>query len=65
MPAPKVKEWTPIRTRTGKLVHATSLVRPRQTLCGRSCDGGVIVPARLTCDDCKEKVRLPASRRRR
>lgn len=61
-----LRQFTPVRPRTGGETHATSLATPRKTECGRACDGWVVVSGRakgrrivappLTCEGCKDAI---------
>lgn len=57
-----VLEYTPIISRTGKVVHAVSLaLRPMKTACGKSFSKGWRVALRrLSCKECKLAVGLDA-----
>ncbi len=51
-------EYTPVRPRRGRLVHATSLSGPNETSCGRKFEGWIAVAKPLTCRDCMMAVGL-------
>lgn len=58
-------QYTPIRARTGKLVHAITLQEPTETACGRKCAGWVVALIKVNCTDCQKMVFFPVKRRRR
>lgn len=64
MPSP-VAEYTPIRARGKRLVHAVALTSPARTACGKRCSGWVVECTQVTCTTCKEQVHYPVKRRPR
>lgn len=57
-------EFTPIAAPSGRLVHATSLRSPGETVCGKKFRGWVISLRRVTCNDCKLAIGHKCRRRR-
>lgn len=51
--------FIPVTPRTGGEVHATSLDKPGSTACNREFRGWKVVPHKLTCQQCKERLHLP------
>lgn len=57
-------EYTPVRARTSKVVHATSLHEPGETACGIQFRGWVIAVRALTCAECKLAMFMDARPKR-
>lgn len=47
------ESYTPIRARTGRVVHAITMHDTQRTACGRKLIGGVIVARALSCKKCR------------
>ena len=63
MPVPEQSvEYTPVRARTSKLVHATTLATPNVTACGKKYRGWVIAVNPLTCPDCRRAIFMPVGK---
>jgi hypothetical protein len=52
-------QYTPVRPRSGGLVHATSLTDAHRTQCGKIAAGWVISMEKLSCQRCKELLHMP------
>ena len=61
MPVPEYAvEHTPVKAKTGKIVHATTLGTPSATACGKKFKGWVIALRPVTCRACKLALYLDA-----
>lgn len=53
-----MSEYTPIKARRSKVIHAISLRNPGMTVCKRTCNGWAIALGALSCKACKAAVHL-------
>lgn len=59
MPVPKIcLQFTPVRARTSRVVHATTLGEPQRTACGKGFRSWVVAFEKLNCEQCKLAIHL-------